>query len=866
MVTQKKSAKDASLGRRSFLKWATLSGGAAALASSSLLNSRPAAHADEVDAADGMVANTTAALSDGLPYGANKIVPTICTCGDACGMNHVGQAYVKDGEVVYYEGCPAAKNKGGLCARGMAAMSIINNPNRIKYPMRRTNEKGVEGEFERISWDEAYDMLVEAMATAIEEEGPQTIDTVTYHHGNYMLKGEFSAFAKIWQTDKAYGPGMCFSDLMVGEATTIGDSYHCMVDDPLQSKLILSWGENDVVAKPSEYAYSFRKAVTENGAKWIQVEPRLSETGAKADLYLPVRPGTDAYLALAMCNVIISEGLQDQDFIDKHTYGYDEFKQLVERYTPEEVEKITWCPAERIRQAARMYATTKPAMLLVGRGGNQTGGKDSNASWLMSRAAICLIGLTGQAGMKGAGLSTEASGQPTAGLYFHWPNIVTTQGHASLCEALVKRDPDLPEGGTWGAAKHLIDREPYGYRVWMGNINPAASSGNTAQTAEALKKIGLVCVLNRLAHWTGSAYADLLIPICSWTEMYCWRPDFQEQVMTRPAIDPLFESVSDFAFFKELSTRLARRLGLDESKAWPWKDEEDFLSVYVNDVVKAEVEKRIAEGRTEFEEWRDVTVEQVLDHPEGMPNPFYAGLSDFVPYTAKSYPELAPEGTDPDEVFFPTAAGGDYPGDGKLLFRCDWISERSGGVLPVMPVPEEPCDSWYAQGNPIESGDWEESDAVKAGYDLVACGKAHTFWGYLSFNQDKDGGPASRWQREAFRNANTPCVEMNPRDAQARGLADGDIVTVESQHGVQEEMELVVTERAMPGVIVPPCHWGTKQCGIYPYSLTFDNLDNQYKTKLNPGGVGDWGTGTSSSMGGQCVQSAVLCKVYKYEG
>src|SRR5699024_11532 len=100
------------------------------------------------------------------------------------------------------------------------------------------------------------------------------------------------------------------------------------------------------------------------------------------------------------------------------------------------------------------------------------------------------------------------------------------------------------------------------------------------------------------AHWTGSAYADLLIPICSWAEMYCWRLDWQEQVITEPAIEPLFESKSDFEFLKELSQRLAERMGLDVAKAWPWETEEDFLKVFINnDTLSAELDKRIAEGR-----------------------------------------------------------------------------------------------------------------------------------------------------------------------------------------------------------------------------------------------------------------------------
>lgn len=862
--------KTTNIGRRSFLKWAGAVGGAAALGSTSLLtgcSSETQAQAVAQDeSGEPFVGNTNAALSDGLPYGADKVVRTICTCGDVCGGTHVAQCYVKDGQIVYYEGCPEARSKGGLCPRGMAGMSIINNPNRIKYPMRRTNEKGVEGEFERISWDEAYDAIVEAMATAIEEEGPQTLYGTNYHPGNTLYAQANYVFDAIWNADSSYAPAACFSDLMIGCETTLGDMYHFLEKDPFESKVILSWGENDAVAKPTEYSESLRKAQAEHGAYWIQVEPRLSETGLKADLYLPVRPGTDAYLALAMANVIITEGLQDQEFIDKHTYGYEEFRDLVMKYDPETVEKITWTPADKIRQAARIYATSKPGMICIGRGGNQTGGDKSNSGWLMSRAITCLIGLTGNIGVKGSGLSMEQSNNISNGMIFHWPTAVVISPHTSKVKPLVERKPGMEQGGMWGVAKHIIEREPYSYRVWFGSVNSAGSCGNTAIMDEALKKVPMLIEQNRLNNWTGSGYGDILIPICSWAEEYVWRYDWECTIMTEPAIEPMFESISDFAFFKELSTRLARRLGFDESQAWPWDNELDFLAEMTNDVFHAEIQKRVEEGRTEFEPWLNCTPQDIIDSPTGCPNPFDQGLPEFIPFKAKYYPEQT-EGVNPEEIWFPTAAGGDYPGGGKLLFRCDWVNERSGGVLPAMPVPEEPWDPWYANGNPVESGDWTESENVKNGYDLVACGKAHTHWSFISFNQGADGRSASAWLREAFKNAEVPCVEMNPEDAEARGLKDGDQVTVESVNGKQEGLTLVVTERAMPGVIVPPCHWGKLQCAIYPYSMSLNQLDEQYKQNLNSGGVGVWGAGTAGGkIGGQNVQSGVLCKVYKYEG
>ncbi|MEF2643853.1 MAG: alpha/beta hydrolase, partial [Paramuribaculum sp.] len=95
------------------------------------------------------------------------------------------------------------------------------------------------------SWDEMYDILSDAIIEAIEEEGPQTCSITQYHQGNFMVGGEYSAFQKIWNMDATYGPGGCFSDLQIGCQATMGDTYHTLINDPMESKCILIWGEND---------------------------------------------------------------------------------------------------------------------------------------------------------------------------------------------------------------------------------------------------------------------------------------------------------------------------------------------------------------------------------------------------------------------------------------------------------------------------------------------------------------------------------------------------------------------------------------------------------------------------------------------
>jgi anaerobic selenocysteine-containing dehydrogenase len=330
----------------------------------------------------------------------------------------------------------------------------------------------------------------------------------------------------------------------------------------------------------------------------------------------------------------------------------------------------------------------------------------------------------------------------------------------------------------------------------------------------------------------------------------------------------MFESKSDHQIYKELSRKLAQKLNLSATpeEVWPYEKDEDFINAILQSpILKAEYEKRIAEGYTEFEEekYQNLDYQKAIAHPEGIFGPFYANLHDFVPYKAKYYPQQAPAGTDPEEVFFPTYNPGHPESVGKLLFKADWLADMG---LPTLPIPDEPNDRYFKDANPIESGNFELSDAVKNGYQFVTVGKGHRHWQFLSFNQNYDGGPASTLLREAHEMAAEPCVEMNPRDAARLGLKDGDYVTIESQYGKMEHIKLLLSECILPKTIVPPYHWGNVQNRIYPYSLSLGSLPiDVLAGKLTPPGVGEWGTGAKGGrgIGGQNTQSATLCKVYK---
>lgn len=753
----------------------------------------------------------------GLPYNADKAVPTICCCGDTCGMNHLGQAYVKDGAIVYYDGCKEAPNKGALCARGAAGLDIINDPDRIKYPMKRTNAKGETGEFTRISWDEAFNIIATGVAKAIRETGPHTVNIAMGHPGDFAFSAAAPALAIRFGFDTASGPTGCNSDQILGGWITLGDYYHFHATDIDNTRLILLWGENTVLTHPLEWA-EMRKSQEKHGTKIVVIDPRFSETAEKADLYLPLRPGTDSALALGMANVIITEGLADEAFIARHTTGYEEYKKLALLYPPEKVEEITWCPADRIREAARLYATTKPALIQMGRGGNYSAGTGSNAGWLASRGASCLIGLCGQAGVSGSGYSCEASPPTAHSGFMHFP-LITFFGPI-VGKPLVTRTVPPPKG-VWEGTERLYYGRPYGYQVFWTHLNAAASCNDQDKACEAFAKIPLMIMQNRLINWTGSQFADLLLPSCTWAEKWCLRLSWEGLLVTEPAIEPMFESKPDTDIFRGAALAIAGMLGLSasEQEIYPFANQESLVNALV---------KSTAPG------W---TAREAAKHPEGIrPKEWYALQKGFVPYRAKHYVENP---VDPEAIYFPTQGG-----TGRLEFNSPWLKESLN--LPELPIPDEPMESPQ-----LTPEIWKD-------FPFISHTRVSSFWQFLNFNQAADGGPAATVLRETFKEAREPLIRISPAAGAKLSLNEGDIVWVESQHG-KFKAKLQFSRRLPNWMVVTPKQWAATQNRITPVGLSLaPSIVGALKN------VGPYPTvPIALPMGGQPIHAGILCKVYK---
>ena len=313
----------------------------------------------------------------------------------------------KDGRLVKVEGDPEHPyNQGRLCVRCLTVPAVTNHPDRLRYPLKRVGERG-ENKWQRISWEEAYDIIEEKFTRIKKEYGPESV-IFTQGTGRdiapYIMRLAWSYGSPNWTNflsgSACYLPRIaaCYSttgSFWVADcAQTFPDRY----ENPEYKtpECMVIWGNNPVASNADGFYGHWVVDLMKRGTKTVVIDPRLTWMAAKADLWLQIRPGTDAALALGMLNIIIQEELYDKEFVDKWTYGFDELAKRAAQYPVEKVSEITWIPKEKIIEAARIYARSKPASIQWGLALDMT--KEALPA---THAIIALWAITGNLDVRG---------------------------------------------------------------------------------------------------------------------------------------------------------------------------------------------------------------------------------------------------------------------------------------------------------------------------------------------------------------------------------------------------------------------------------------------------------------------------------
>ena len=507
-----------------------------------------------------------------------KVVKTSCsTCGSCCEVD----TYVEDGKLVSVEGARnTPMQSGGMCAKGAAAKQYVYNKDRILYPMKRVGKKG-EGKFERISWEEAYEMIAENLLRIRKESGPES---VVFYAGypkwyrpallrlanafgspNYCTESStcFQAAALAWRS--LFGNGICGPDMK-------------------NAKTLLVWSSNLYHSNtPMSGTY---QGLKKRGVKIIVVDPRHSVTAHDADIHLQLIPGTDGALALSMAQVIIEEGLYDKEFVENYVYGFEEYREYVQNFVPEEAEKITGVPAAQIRLAARTYAGNNPASVMF------------SASPIVHhingvqnyRAVFSLIAITGNYDVEG-GNRTQPGPSSLANEFGRVRRFDGIEAIGQK-EFPVWFDLSCDEAQCTKLADYILEEKPYPIKaVFAMGLNHRMWP-QPEHLQRALEKLDFYVNVELFMSESSNA-ADLVLPACTSYE--------REEVhvgkggrfyLSNRAIEPVGEAKNDI----EIIIDLLKKMGL--------KDEalENGYDVYMQYILEPS----------------GLTLEELKNHPQGM--------------------------------------------------------------------------------------------------------------------------------------------------------------------------------------------------------------------------------------------------------
>ena len=718
-----------------------------------------------------------------------------------CGL----RLFVKDGELVKVEGDPDHPvTQGRLCPRCLAMKEYVYHPDRVLYPMKRAKEDRGKDKWERITWDEAYDIIAENFEHTVEKYGHEGIVNFVGTGRRactlaYLITAvAFGSPNQVYSQSgwSCYGPRMAASAFLLGVGLMDVDyaaGFEKRYDEPeyVVPECIVIWGKDPLRSNPDGFFGHSIIDLMKRGTKIVNVDPRMNWLSTKAEYSLHVRPGTDTALGIAMLKVMIEEDLYDHDFVDKWCYGFDQLAERVCSYDLDWCAETTWVPREEIVAATRFIANAKPVSFCWGVAMDQT--------WNGVQATQCLIAmaaLTGCLDIPGGstlGIPSELIENVISGGVFQTycdPEVaakrIGEKEYPAVVSSMDTAHPDI-------MLECLETDEPYPIRMAViqgsDTLTPTCSA-QPKRHLEALKKMDFIMALDIFQTPMTMAVADLFLPV---------------------------------ATFPETDGYVAANYGLN--------------SPFIGAINKA---IEVGEAKSELQIGLEI-IERVnpgaLPYPATQEDHLNASMGESV----GSFANLKEQVTiQPGQVYHKYETGKLRP-DGQPGFatptgRVELYSTvyEHFGEDPL-PYYMEPQFSPYSDLMTAEE---------KAEYPLIlTTGARH----YTSFHSEHRNIPSLREMTP------DPLVEINPADAAKYGIKDGDWVTMENQFGSAQEVAKVTP--IVPEGVINAAHgwWFPEEDPEEPslYGVWKSNLNSMVPHRQ----IGKLGFGAPYKN--------LICKIYK---
>ena len=462
-------------------------------------------------------------------------VSTACTldCPDSCSL----AVTVERGRVTIIDGNHTAPSTNGyICGKVRRFDRRLYGPDRLRHPMLRTGPKG-QNRFDRVTWDEALDLIVRRIDATREEFGPESILPYNYGGSNGLLTHELED-ARFFRRLGASRLARTVCAAPTGAAATAmyGKMPGVAYEDYAEAKLIVLWGANPSTS--GIHIVSHIKKAQQNGARLVVIDPRRTPLARIADLYLPVRPGTDLPVALAVINELFTRGWADEDFLARHTDGADALRADASAWSITRAAAEAGLDADALAQFAEWYGTTSPAVIRCGWG--QERNRNGGAS---SLAIMALPAVGGKFGVRGGGYTMSNSGA--------W---------GISQERII--DVDAPQTrvvnmNQLGRALTTFN-DPKVSVLFVYNSNPLATSPNQNEIRRGLMRDDLFTIVHEQVMTDTALHADLVLPATTFLEHYDVAKGYgaYHLHLVQPAISPFAESRSNHELFHELSVRL----------------------------------------------------------------------------------------------------------------------------------------------------------------------------------------------------------------------------------------------------------------------------------------------------------------------